>query len=104
MNEGAFFQDLALLMAVAGLVSAVFSRFQWPKVIGYIAAGVLLSRHTWGTSLLADESSVMTVAQLGIVFLMFSLGLEFSASGMKRIKNVTMPTAIFDMVVMIWLG
>lgn len=104
MSEGAFFQDLALLMVVAGSVSALFSRFRWPKVLGYIGAGILLSRHVWGTSLLADESSVMTVAQLGIVFLMFSMGLGFSASGMKRIKNVTLPTAVFDMAVMIWLG
>ena len=95
MNESAFFQDLALLMAVAGLVSVLFARLGWPKVIGYILAGVLLSNHTWGTSLLADESSVRTVAQLGIVFLMFSMGLEFSAAGMKRLKNVTFPTAIF---------
>ena len=104
MNESAFFQDLALLMAVAGLVSVLFARLGWPKVIGYILAGVLLSNHTWGTSLLADESSVRTVAQLGIVFLMFSMGLEFSAAGMKRLKNVTFPTAIFDTVVMVWIG
>ena len=93
-----------MLMAVAGLVSALFSRLKWPKVIGYILAGVLLSRHTWGFSLLADESSVQTIGQLGIVFLMFTMGLEFSTSEMRKIRGVAMPTALLDTGMMVWLG
>ena len=54
MNEGAFFQDLAMLMAAAGLVSVVFSKLKFPKVAGYILAGVLLGKYTWGGSFLAD--------------------------------------------------
>jgi monovalent cation:H+ antiporter-2, CPA2 family len=104
MNESSFFQDLAMLMAVAGLVSVVFSRLKWPKVIGYIIAGILLSRHTLGWSVLADEGSVQTVAQLGVVFLMFTLGLEFSASSMAKIRNVVVPVALFDSIIMVWLG
>ena len=46
MTEGAFFQDLALVMAVAGLVAAIFSHMRWPKVLGYIGAGVLLNKYT----------------------------------------------------------
>ena len=80
MSEGAFLQDLAMLMAVAGSVSLLFARFKWPKVVGYILAGVLLSRHTWGGSFLLDESSVQTAGQLGIVFLMFSMGLGLSTT------------------------
>ena len=52
MNEGAFLQDLAMLMAVAGSVSLLFTKLKWPKVIGYILAGVMLSRHTLGGSFL----------------------------------------------------
>lgn len=104
MSESAFVQDLALLMVVAGFVSVLFTRLGWPKVIGYILAGILLSDQTWGTSLLADESSIRTIAQLGIVFLMFTLGLEFSVSGIKKVKNVTLPTAALDTIVMVWLG
>jgi CPA2 family monovalent cation:H+ antiporter-2 len=104
MNESAFFQDLALLMAVAGLVSVVFAKLRWPKVIGYIFAGVMMSQYTWGGGFLADEASVRTIGQLGVVFLMFAMGLDFSPSQMKRIKNVALPTAIVDTVVMTWLG
>ncbi|MBO4708826.1 MAG: cation/H(+) antiporter, partial [Kiritimatiellae bacterium] len=62
MTEGAFFQDIALVMAVAGLVAALFSRMRWPKVLGYIGAGVLLNGHTWGGSLFADPGSISTIA------------------------------------------
>ena len=104
MSEGAFFQDIALIMAVAGLVSALFSRLKWPKVLGYIGAGVLLSEHTWGMRLLADAGSISTLAQLGIVFLMFSMGLSFSPKDMKRVRGVALPSAIIDTIVMVWLG
>ena len=104
MTEGAFFQDLALLMAVAGLASVVCSRLKWPKALGYILAGVLMSRHTWGGSFLADESSVQTIGQLGVVFLMFAMGLDFSPSQMKKLGRVTVPAAIWDTIVMVWLG
>jgi CPA2 family monovalent cation:H+ antiporter-2 len=104
MNEGAFFQDLAMLMAAAGLVSVVFAKLKFPKVVGYIFAGVLLGKYTWGGSFLADEESVRTIGQLGVVFLMFTMGLGFSTSQMKRIRGVALPAAILDTVVMTWLG
>ena len=69
MSENAFFQDLAMLMAAAGVVAAAFARLRWPKVIGYILAGVVMSEHTWGGSFLAHPSSAGTIGQLGIVFL-----------------------------------
>ena len=92
------------MMAVVGLVSVVFTRLGWPKVIGYLLAGILMSEHTWGGSFLADPKSIGTIGQLGIVFLMFTLGLEFSADDMKQVKHVTVPTAIFDTLMMIWFG
>ena len=104
MTEGAFLQDLALLMAVAGSASFLFGRLKWPKVIGYILAGVLLSRHTWGGAFLVDEGSVQTIAQLGIVFLMFSMGLGTSVNEMRSLGRVTLPTALLDTVIMAWLG
>ena len=104
MSEGAFFQDLAMLMAVAGLTSVLFARLNWPKAIGYILAGVLLSPHVWHGSALADVSSVQTIGQLGIVFLMFTMGLGLSTSTLKRVGHVALPTAMLDTVVMVALG
>jgi len=104
VTESAFFQDLAVLMAVAGAVSVLFARLRWPKVIGYLLAGILMSEHTWGGAFLVDPKSISAIGQLGVVFLMFTLGLEFSADDMKKVKHVTVPTALFDSVVMIGLG
>ena len=102
--EMAFLQDLAVLTVVAGLTAALFSRLGWPKVIGYILGGVLMSDHTWGGGFLVDPGSVQIAGQLGVVFLMFALGLSFSAKEMKRIRSVALPAAVLDTVVMIWCG
>ena len=104
MSQSALFQDLAVLMAVAGLVAVIFHKLRWPKVIGYLLAGVMMGRYTWGGSFLADETSIQTIGQLGIVFLMLTLGLEFSAGALKKVKGVSGPMAFVDTVVMIWIG
>ncbi|MBR1920696.1 MAG: cation:proton antiporter [Kiritimatiellae bacterium] len=104
MNASAFFQDIALIMAVAGLVAALFSRLGWPKVLGYIGAGALLGGHATGGSLLVDQGSISTLAQLGVVFLMFSMGLSFSAKDMRRVRSVAVTSAVLDTIVMTWLG
>ena len=104
MSEGAFFQDIAMLMALAGIAAIVFSRLGWPKVLGYILAGVVMSEHTWGGSFLADAGSARTIGQLGVVFLMFGMGLSFSPREMGRLRSVALPAALVDTAVMIWLG
>lgn len=104
MSEGAFFQDLAVLMTAAGLVAALFSRLGWPKVIGYILVGIIMGEHTWGGSFLMDVGSTKTIGQLGVVFLMFGMGLSFSSKDLRKIQSVAIPSAIVDTVVMIWIG
>ena len=104
MNAAAFLKDLAVLMSLAGAVAVLFSRLRWPKTLGYILAGVLMSAHTWGGAFLVDEGSVRTVGQLGIVFLMFSLGLGFSMSELRRLRFVAFPVALLDTALMTWVG
>ncbi|MBQ1568552.1 MAG: cation:proton antiporter [Kiritimatiellae bacterium] len=102
--EAAFFQDLAWLMAIAGIAAAIFARLGWPKVFGYLLAGIILSPNTWGGSPLADPKSIPVVGQLGIVFLMFAMGLGFSFSEMKKIRAVVIPVALIDTIVMTIVG
>jgi len=104
MTESAFFQDLAVLTVLAGLVAVVFSRLGWPKAIGYILAGILMNEHTWGGGFLVDPGSVSTLAQLGIVFLMFGMGLNFSRKDLKTIRGVAVPAAVFDVLMMVFFG
>ena len=93
-----------MLLFVAGCVALVFSRLGWPKAIGYILAGIILNEHTWGGSFLVESGGIRTAGQLGVVFLMFSMGLSFSAKDMRKIRFVALPAAVLDTVVMIWLG
>lgn len=104
MSESAFFQDLAILVTIAGVVAVLFAKLKWPKVLGYIAAGVLMSQYTWGGSFLLAADTFQITGQLGVIYLMFSMGLDFSMSSIKRIKHVVMPVAIIDTIVMTWLG
>ena len=104
MDTNSFFQDLAVILVAVGIVSAVFLRFGWPKVIGYILAGTILGKYTLGGSLVINQSSVDVLGQVGVVFLMFTLGLEFSVRKLKKVGHVIFPTALLDMGVMIWAG
>lgn len=104
MNPYAFFQDMSVILVAAGLVAALFMRFGWPKVIGYILVGAFLGQYTFGGSFVHDPETVNVLGQIGVIFLMFSLGLEFNIRKLKRVGHVIFPTAAFDMAVMIWAG
>ena len=71
-------QDLALILVVAGIVTLVFKRLKQPLVLGYIVAGFLVSPHMPYTASVADTENVHLWADIGVMFLLFSLGLDFS--------------------------
>ena len=70
--------DLALMLMVAGIVTIVFKRLKQPLVLGYIVAGFLVSPHMPYTASVVDHESVHLWADIGVMFLLFSLGLDFS--------------------------
>ena len=71
-------QDLALILVMAGIVTLVFKRLKQPLVLGYIVAGFLVSPHMPYTASVADSENVHLWADIGVMFLLFSLGLDFS--------------------------
>lgn len=73
-----FISDLALILISAGLVTLVFKRLKQPLVLGYIVAGFLAGPHMPYTPSVSDMTSIQTWADIGVIFLMFTLGLEFS--------------------------
>lgn len=73
-----FISDLALILISASLVTLVFKRLKQPLVLGYIVAGSLAGPHMPYTPSVSDMSSIHTWADIGVIFLMFTLGLEFS--------------------------
>ena len=71
-------QDLALMLVVAGVVTLIFKKLKQPLVLGYIMAGFLVSPHMPYTASVADMDNIHLWADIGVMFLLFSLGLDFS--------------------------
>lgn len=106
MDTTAFIQNMAVILISVGLVSVLFGKLGWPRAIGYILAGVFLGRYTWGGSLITEDaaSTINILGQMGVMFLMFTLGLEFSVAKLKKVGRVALSVAVFDALVMIWAG
>ena len=96
-------QDLALILVVAGFVTLLFKKLKQPLVLGYIVAGFLVSPHMPYTMSVVDKDDIQTWADIGVIFLLFSLGLDFSIK--KILKMGASPiiaacTIIFSMMVL----
>ncbi len=104
MHTIEFIQDLATIMLVAGIITILFHRFKQPVVLGYILAGVIIGPNTPPFGLIHDEATIRTLAELGVVFLMFSLGLEFSLRKLGRVGATAFVAASAEIVLMIWIG
>ncbi|WP_213768338.1 cation:proton antiporter [Caballeronia sp. dw_19] len=99
-----FIQDLAVIMAIAGIVTVLFHRLKQPVVLGYIVAGVIIGPYTPPFQLIHDEATIQTLGELGVVFLMFSLGLEFSLKKLFKVGATAFVAAASEIVLMIWIG
>ena len=71
--------DLALILVLAGAVTLIFKRLKQPLVLGYIVAGFLAGPHMPYMPTVSDLGSVETWGNIGVIFLMFTLGIEFSS-------------------------
>ena len=95
-------KDLALILIVAGVVTLLFKKLKQPLVLGYIVAGFLVSPHMPYTMSVVDKADIQTWADIGVIFLLFSLGLDFS---FKKILKMGMApviaalTIIFSMMI-----
>jgi len=104
MHSATFLQDLAVVLLVAGLVTVLFRRLRQPVVLGYIAAGVIIGPHTPPFPLIRDEATIHTLAELGVLLLMFSLGLEFSLKKLRQVGRTAFITASVIVLTMGWVG
>jgi CPA2 family monovalent cation:H+ antiporter-2 len=91
-------------MIVAGLVTIICHRFRQPVVLGYILAGVIIGPHTPPYQLIHDEVTINTLAELGVILLMFSLGLEFSLSKLRKVGGAAFIAAFLEILLMVWVG
>src|SRR5512132_1842635 len=98
-----FLRSLTFVLAVAAVTTVVFERLRQPVVLGYLVAGLIVGPHV-PIPLVADVDIVQTLSELGVILLMFALGLEFSVRELVRVGPTAGVTALFQSSIMVWLG
>ncbi len=96
--------DLALILGAAAVISLVFKKLKQPIVLGYIIAGLLVGPHIKLLPTVVELESIRTWADIGVIFLLFSLGLEFSFKKLIRVGGVAVLTALLGVVSTILMG
>ncbi|HMP91085.1 MAG TPA: cation:proton antiporter [Kiritimatiellia bacterium] len=104
MSGVSFLQDLAIVMMVAGMVTLLFHCLKQPVVLGYLLAGFIISPFTPPFPLVRDEDTIRTMADLGVVFLMFSLGMDFNLRKLRQVGLAALFVAAFEILIMIFAG
>ena len=105
-------EDLALILMTAAFITLIFKKIRQPLVLGYIIAGFLVGPHLSITPTVADHDNIETLAEIGVIFLLFSLGLEFSFKKLLRVGGSASVTAFVEIIFItlagyfagIWMG
>jgi CPA2 family monovalent cation:H+ antiporter-2 len=98
-----FLRALTIVLGVAAVTTVAFQRLRQPVVLGYIIAGLIVGPHV-PIPLVADSAAVQTLSELGVILLMFSLGLEFSIRKLVQVAPTAGLTAVLQSSIMVWLG
>jgi CPA2 family monovalent cation:H+ antiporter-2 len=98
-----FLETLALVLGTAAVTTVLFQRLRQPVVLGYLLAGVLVGPHV-AFPLWADPETIHTLSELGVILLMFALGLEFRLGKLVALAPTAGVTALIQCSFMLWLG
>ena len=96
--------DLALILGAGGIFSLIFKKINQPVVLGYILAGFLVGPHISIIPTVTDTNSIQVWAEIGVIFLLFSLGLEFSFKKLAKVGGASSIAAIVEAITMLVLG
>ena len=96
--------DLALILVTAGVITVIFKWLKQPLVLGYILAGFFIGPYFPWFPVVGDATSVHVWSDIGIVFLMFALGLEFSIKKLKKVGGTGAITALTELFIMFLIG
>ncbi|RZM27361.1 MAG: sodium:proton antiporter [Pedobacter sp.] len=96
--------DLGLILAAAAITTLLFKKIKQPLVLGYILAGLLVGPHIHFIPTVVDKKSIDIWAEIGVIFLLFSLGLEFSFKKLVKVGGSASITAIVEVICMLLIG
>ena len=98
-----FLTTFALILCAAAVTTVVFHRLKQPVILGYLLAGLLVGPHIM-TAMTADRATTETLAEVGVILLLFAIGLEFSVRRLLRVGGSVAITSVIDISLMAWLG
>ena len=96
--------DLALILICAGVMTLLFKKLKQPLVLGYIVAGFVCSPHFTFTPSVVDSANINTWSEIGVIFLLFALGLEFSFKKLMKVGGSAIMSACTIIFCMIMVG
>lgn len=96
--------DLALILICAGVMTLLFKKLKQPLVLGYIVAGFICSPHFTFTPTVTDAANIQTWSEIGVIFLLFALGLEFSFKKLMKVGGAAVISACAIIFCMILVG
>jgi len=96
--------DLGLILAAAGITTLIFKKIKQPLVLGYILAGLMVGPHLDFFPSVTDTKSINIWGEIGVIFLLFSLGLEFSFKKLVKVGGSASITAVVEVVFMLLIG
>ena len=96
--------DLAIMLLTAGVVTVIFKKIKQPLVLGYIVAGFLIGPYMPLFFTVADSASISTWSEIGVIVLMFSLGLEFNLHKLAQVGGTAIITALTEVGGMLLIG
>lgn len=96
--------DLAVILFSAGLITIIFKWLKQPIVLGYIMAGIIAGPYTFGGPMVNDSANIQIWADIGVIFLLFALGLDFSFKKLMNVGGTAMISALTIVGAMMTLG
>ncbi|WAC09477.1 cation:proton antiporter domain-containing protein [Dyadobacter pollutisoli] len=96
--------DLSLILSMAGIITLIFKKLKQPIVLGYILAGLLVGPNFHLFPTITDIKTIEIWAEIGVIFLLFNLGLEFSFKKLVKVGNTAAITGLFEVSMMLMTG
>ncbi len=104
MNETLLVQDLAIVLIIAAVISFIFHRLNQPLVVGYIIAGIIIGPYTPPFSYLSQPEAVSALAEIGVILLLFGIGLTFPLSKLVSLGRVSLVVATIEIGLMMFFS
>ncbi len=104
MHENLILTDLGIIAVTSALVAILFHKLKFPVILGYVLVGLLLGPFLFKHSLIHDRENVQALSELGIIFLLFTLGMEFDLKKLQTLFGTSLVALILQTLLMVNIG